>query len=119
VGELHEILNLKFENLQSFEALTGWPVNEKRTVDGIQISKLIQEKDKLVFLTEMPPLSRFPEHWHDTEEECEIVFGFLADGIFKKEWRKGQVYKVDKFVRHEPFNPSKTDWNVLIVTFRK
>lgn len=120
ISEIDSMLDLSFSKLIDFETiLKNWKINEKRMVMGTENICIIKNNKHVRFITEIPPLKSFEEHWHDFKEECIVLSGTLKNDITGELWTKGQKATFNKMCKHIPMNPSKTENLFLIVDFYK
>ena len=120
IDEINSILNIDFEELQSFNELGKLPLNQEVKFKGnIKVTKILHTKNMLRFTTIIPPRGSFNNHWHDCLEVVTILSGKLSDKIKKIESDidSKAVYLVGE--KHIPYNPSYTRCCFLIVDFYK
>jgi anti-sigma factor ChrR (cupin superfamily) len=120
IAEIKSILSDDFKNMQSFESFRDWKLNELVKFDnGVEVTKLIDSKTHMRFLTMIPCRVSFKEHWHDCIEVCSVVSGFLSDKLKKRSAKINEKIAYSIGEQHEPFNPSYSEICVLTVDFYK
>lgn len=120
IKEIDQLISLDFNNLQSWKATwNNWKVGESKSVEGSGNTKIFQDDKMMRFITVIPPLVKFPNHWHDCTEKCGVLSGVLADEVSGKEWgiNETAVFPIGK--PHVPYNPSSTEDLYMVVEFFK
>lgn len=119
ISEINGLLNIDFHDLQSFDmTFKNWKINEKRMIEGTSNVCVKKSPNHLRFLTEIPPLGKFPEHFHDCIEVMTVVSGKITDlSIPDKIYKISEQVVIQKFQRHIPYNPDPSNTCYLIVDF--
>ncbi len=111
-----------FDNLQSWGYFLKLKLYEEEVMtNGIKYCKIFQSKDRIRFITTIPPLCEFGEfsHWHDCDELVEILGGQMANKLTRKHCGVGCKIIFPRYKKHNLFNPSKTEYCTLVVDFFK
>ena len=120
IAEIKSILSDDFKSMQSFENFRGWKLNELVKFDnGVEVTKLIDSKTHMRFLTTIPCRVSFKNHWHDCVEVCSVVSGVLSDKLKHRSAKINEKIAYSIGEQHEPFNPSYSEICVLTVDFYK
>lgn len=119
ISDIHNLLEHKYDNLQSWADLSTWPVGESRILDKTINTKIFQSKNRMRFLTQIPPLEDFLQHWHDCAETCTVMAGILGDKISGREWRVDELAVFSAGQKHIPWNPSPIETLYIAVDFYK
>lgn len=120
IQEIDQLINLDFSSLQAWKPTwNDWAVGESKSVGGSGNTKIYQDKKMMRFVTVIPPLVEFPEHWHDCIEVCLVLSGILGDKITGRTWKRDEkaVFQVGKV--HTPYNPSPDTDLYMVVEFFK
>lgn len=119
MGEIHQIMDLNWDNFISYEKVMEWNINELKNIEGVTNLKILHTNTHCRFLTKIPPKKSFNIHWHDCTEVCTVLAGTLADkekaGIFTI----GTKCYYKPFEKHIPYNLSETENLYLLVDFYK
>ena len=120
IDEIDKLINLDFSNLQSWKSTyETWGVGESKSVGGSGNTKIFQDEKMMRFITVIPPLVEFPDHWHDCIEVCQILSGELADKLSGARWSKDEKAIFPIGSPHVPYNPSPGKDLYMIVEFYK
>lgn len=120
IDEIDQLINLDFSNLQSWKSTyENWKVGESKSVQGSGNTKIYQDKKMMRFITVIPPLVEFPDHWHDCVEVCYVLSGILGDKKSGINWKKDEKAIFSKGNSHIPYNPSSDTDLYMIVEFFK
>ena len=88
---------ITYEDLSSFDLFATIPLNE-----NVDLVKVHDDGDKLIFETNMKKYGEFGWHFHDCVEVIDVIAGVLFDGVSQKTLRKGdqELLKIDQ--KHRP-----------------
>ena len=122
IDRIARIQDLKFNDFQSLSSLyEGGNVGDVLTVNGTRNLMTIRHEDHIQFHTKIKPGQKFPIHWHDCFEVCEVI----NDGVLSDElrpglsWKKNKLYIVPPMTRHLPLNQSSIDLELIVNFYRK
>ena len=119
IQEINDLVDLKFDNLQSWVALKKWAIGESRKLSGTISTKVIDTNEHIRFVTQIPPNEEFENHWHDCAEICTVLSGQLQDKVTGKIWGVNDKAVFSKGQKHVPMNPSPVVPCFLIVDFHR
>jgi len=119
IQEINDLVDLKFDSLQSWSVLKKWAVGESRKLSNTISTKVIDSDDHIRFVTQIPPDEEFENHWHDCAEICTVLAGQLKDKVTGKIWNVNDKAVFSKGQKHVPMNPSSIVPCFIIVDFHR
>lgn len=120
IKDINTIVDNTFVNLQSWSEFKKVKIGQEITLEnGVRYIKIFETKEQFRFLTIMPPLTSFNEHWHDCDECITILSGELSDLVTQKKYTINQQIIIPRWKKHSPLNGSKTKMCTLLVDFYK
>lgn len=119
VSEISNILNIKFEDLVSWNEIKKWSLGETKLINETFNTKIYQSPTKAKFFTKLPPKTSFELHWHDCTELCFVLSGTLTDGYTGHSIKENDKLVINRGSSHIPSNLSDTEDCYILVEFYK
>lgn len=92
---------------------------ELQSTDQI-VAQLIHEGERFIrYIVRIPPDTETTVHWHNCSEKCRVLSGTLYDTLKGRKLTLNQEIIYSKGEGHKHYNPSLTEWCVVLVDFHR
>lgn len=98
----------EFEGFQGFTVLQDWELMKIIATRGINTQKIAETKKEIRLVSTIPAGEGVEKHWHDFDEEFEILSGEISDELTGKTYVTGDKWFTPRFTAHEPINKGTT-----------
>lgn len=122
--KLNELKDLVSSDLTNFCAWGEFFKNarkrDKITDESEIVADLLYEDDHFArYIVRIPPNTESNIHWHNCSERCKVLSGEMYDTIKERRLRVNEEIIYSRGERHRQYNPSLTDWCVMLVDFHR
>lgn len=109
---------LTYSNFQPWSVFNDWEQGETKRI-GKTLNTLTYKGDnRLELHTEMGPGSEFPKHWHNFNEELEILSGTYTDKLNGITRKTGETVTYGIGEVHKPINIHEDTLTIRVVFTR-